>query len=106
MQPAELSLVISTGGPAQSYQAGSYNNFSMRELLAPFQQTAQMIGMTYLPPFILHGAMTTDPAVINASVQAVITHVTNPRLSPNAPMPENTQNPRKLAQTEVSLGLR
>ncbi len=25
----ELLLIISTGGPAESYQAGSYNNFSM-----------------------------------------------------------------------------
>jgi len=77
----ELTLAISTGGPAQSYQTGSYNNFSMPELLAPFQQTAQMIGMTYLPPFVLHGAMSRDPAAFNASIPALISHVTNPQKS-------------------------
>lgn len=73
----ELTLVISTGGPAQSYQTGAYNNFTMPELLAPYQQTALMTGMRYLPPFVLFGAMSRDPSIIGASIPAMITHVTN-----------------------------
>jgi len=80
----ELTLVISTGGPAQSYQAGSYNNFSMSELLVPYQQTAMMIGMTYLRPFVLHGALSRDPGALNASIPAVISHVTKPQPDPIA----------------------
>ena len=32
----------------------------MRELLAPFEQTARLCGMRYLPPFVVHGTHTLD----------------------------------------------
>ena len=43
---------ISTGGPADSYQAGGYNSYSMSEFLKPLQQTANLIQTKFLPPFI------------------------------------------------------
>jgi glutathione-regulated potassium-efflux system ancillary protein KefG len=46
---------LTTGGPAHAYEREGYNRFSMRELLAPFDQTAHLCGMKYLDPFILHG---------------------------------------------------
>lgn len=73
-----MMLAVSTGGPAESYQAGAFNRFSMLELLTPFQQTIFMTGMTYLPPFVLHSAMSRDPAKLNASIPVLISHVTNP----------------------------
>ena len=76
----ELMLAISTGGPAESYAADSYNSFSMSEFLAPFQQTANMVGMTYLSPFVLHSAMGNDQALIDDSITSVISHVTTPEL--------------------------
>jgi len=79
----ELVLAISTGGSAESYQASSFNNFGMTEFLTPFQQTAIMVGMTYLPPFVLHSAMSRDQTRLNASVPALISHVTSPRLKVN-----------------------
>ncbi len=79
----ELLLVISTGGPEESYQAGAFNNFSMPELLTPFQQTAFLTGMSYLPPFVLHSAMSRDQSRLNASVRALISHVTSPQLNSN-----------------------
>lgn len=80
----ELGLAISTGGPAESFQAGAFNNFSMPEFLAPFQQTALMVGMTYLPPFVLHSAMSRDQTRLNASIPALISYATEQRLVPNA----------------------
>lgn len=77
----ELMLVISTGGPAESYTADSYNSFSMPEFLTPFQQTATMVGMTYLSPFVLHSAMGRDQSLIEASIPAVISHITTPRIA-------------------------
>lgn len=74
----ELGLVISTGGPAESYSANSYNNFSMEEFLTPFQQTANMVGMRYLPPFVLHSAMGRDQARIDASLSAVVAYAKTP----------------------------
>ncbi len=75
----ELMLVVSTGGPAESYQSEGFNSFSMLEFLAPFQQTALMVGMTYLPPFVLHSAMSRDRTRLNASEPVLVKYVTNPR---------------------------
>jgi len=72
----ELMLAVTTGGPEESFQASSFNRFSMAEFLTPFQQTANMVGMTYLPPFVLHSAMSRDPTRLNASVDELISYVT------------------------------
>ena len=40
---------ITTGGPENSYRAGSFNNYSMSELLKPLQQTANLCKMLYQP---------------------------------------------------------
>ena len=73
---------ISTGGPADSYQAGAYNHYAMSEILKPLQQTANLIGMTYLPPFIFHSADSASPAQIQDSVEAMLAHVLDARLNP------------------------
>jgi glutathione-regulated potassium-efflux system ancillary protein KefG len=48
---------ITTGGPAAAYQRGGYNRFTVRELLAPWDQTAHLCGMRYLAPFAVHAAL-------------------------------------------------
>ena len=50
-----LLSVISTGGPMESYQPEGFNQFTIRELLRPFEQTARLCGMEYLEPFVVHG---------------------------------------------------
>ena len=46
---------ITTGGPSEAYSAGGYNNFSIRQLLVPFEQTANLCGMKFLEPHVVHG---------------------------------------------------
>jgi glutathione-regulated potassium-efflux system ancillary protein KefG len=46
---------ITTGGGEQAYCRQGYNRFSIRELLVPFEQTAHLCGMEYLPPFVVQG---------------------------------------------------
>jgi len=46
---------ITTGGRQDTYGRSGANRFTMRELLAPFEQTARLCGMDYLPPFVIHG---------------------------------------------------
>ena len=48
---------ITTGGPATSYDRAGYNRFTMRELLAPWDQTAHLCGMRFLAPFVVHAAL-------------------------------------------------
>ncbi len=46
---------ITAGGPRSAYSREGYNRFTLPELLAPFDQTAVLCKMTYLPPFVIHG---------------------------------------------------
>jgi len=48
---------ITTGGPAAAYRKDGYNRFTVRELLAPWDQTAHLCGMRYLAPFVVHAAL-------------------------------------------------
>ncbi|HPQ95649.1 MAG TPA: NAD(P)H-dependent oxidoreductase [Thiolinea sp.] len=52
-----LGNVISTGGSREAYHREGHNYFTVRELLAPFEQTANLCGMHYLPPFVVHGTL-------------------------------------------------
>lgn len=47
--------IVSTGGSAAAYQSEGDNRFTVRELLAPWEQTARLCGMEFLPPFVIHG---------------------------------------------------
>lgn len=46
---------ITAGGSAEAYCRQGYNYYNIRELLRPFEQTANLCGMDYLPPFVVHG---------------------------------------------------
>jgi glutathione-regulated potassium-efflux system ancillary protein KefG len=48
---------FSAGGPEQAYRRGGYNVFTVRELLAPWEATARLCHMRYLPPFVVFGAL-------------------------------------------------
>jgi glutathione-regulated potassium-efflux system ancillary protein KefG len=48
---------ITTGGPEAAYRRGGYNRFTVRELLAPWDQTAHLCGMQFLAPFAVHAAL-------------------------------------------------
>ena len=50
-----LLSAISAGGPEASYGRSGSNYFTVRELLAPLVQTAQLCGLELLPPFVLYG---------------------------------------------------
>jgi len=47
---------ISAGGPEEVYGPQGRNRFTIRQLLAPFDQTAHLCGMRYLAPHVIHGA--------------------------------------------------
>jgi glutathione-regulated potassium-efflux system ancillary protein KefG len=53
--------VVTTGGREAAYQEGGYNRFTMRQLLAPIEQTARLCGMDFLPPFVVHGTHRITP---------------------------------------------
>jgi glutathione-regulated potassium-efflux system ancillary protein KefF len=64
----DLWLVASTGGPESSYHPQGYNRYFFDAFLPPYEQTAALCGMRFLPPLVMHGAS-------NASGDAIATHV-------------------------------
>jgi glutathione-regulated potassium-efflux system ancillary protein KefG len=46
---------VTTGGGEAAYEPGGHNGHTVREFLAPIEQTARLCGMTYLAPFVAHG---------------------------------------------------
>jgi glutathione-regulated potassium-efflux system ancillary protein KefG len=47
--------VITSGGTREVYAADAFNRFTIREFLVPFDQTATLCKMIYLPPFAVQG---------------------------------------------------
>ena len=62
----DLWLVATTGGPDDSYRPDSYNRYFFDAFMPPYEQTAALCGMRFLPPLVLHGAHDADEAQIAA----------------------------------------
>jgi len=65
----DLWLATSTGGPAESYRSDGYNRYFFDAFLPPYDQTAALAGMRFLPPLVLHGAHRADAATVAAQAQ-------------------------------------
>ena len=65
----DLWLVVSTGGAEESYRPDSYNRYFFDAFLPPYEQTAALCGMRFLPPLLLHGAHRVGPDEIAAHAQ-------------------------------------
>ena len=51
-----LLQAVSTGGRDHAYRASGSSRYDLSDLLHPFEQTAHLCGMHYLPPFWVAGS--------------------------------------------------
>lgn len=90
----DLWLVSSTGGPASSYHPAGYNRYFFDAFVPPYEQTAALCGMRFLPPMLLHGAhqASADELARHAALfaQRLASHPVWPEL---ANLPECTDCP-------------
>ena len=68
LQGKDLWLVATTGGPDTSYHPQGYNRYFFDAFLPPYEQSAALCGMRFLPPLILHGAHTVEPEVVSRHI--------------------------------------
>lgn len=61
-------LSVTTGSPADAYHETGLHGWPFGAFLPPFRQTAELCGMRWLPPFILHGARQVPQAAVDAHV--------------------------------------
>jgi glutathione-regulated potassium-efflux system ancillary protein KefG len=50
-----LLCALSAGGRAEAYRSEGHNRFTVRQLLAPLEQTARLCGMEFLEPWVVYG---------------------------------------------------
>ena len=60
--------VITSGGTREVYAANGHNRFTIREFLFPFEQTATLCKMIYLPPFAVQGTYLLTAAALKSHV--------------------------------------
>jgi glutathione-regulated potassium-efflux system ancillary protein KefF len=65
----DLWLVASTGGSESAYRPDGHNRYFFDAFLPPYEQTAVLCGMRFLPPMVLFGAH-------RMAEQALADHVT------------------------------
>jgi len=53
----QVLTATTTGGRMEAYTEGGHNRFTMNQFLAPYEQTARLCKMDYLPPFVIHGSL-------------------------------------------------
>jgi glutathione-regulated potassium-efflux system ancillary protein KefG len=51
----KVMSAITAGGRREVYKEGGLRKYSLLQLLAPFELTARLCNMDYLPPFVVHG---------------------------------------------------
>jgi glutathione-regulated potassium-efflux system ancillary protein KefG len=61
-----LLNAVSTGGPQDAYHGKGRNRFPVRNLLAPFDQTAYLCGMGWLEPFVVHAGRKLDAGALSS----------------------------------------
>jgi glutathione-regulated potassium-efflux system ancillary protein KefF len=71
----DLWLATSTGGPEHSYRSAGYNRYFFDAFLPPYDQTAALCGLRFLPPLVLHGAHRADAAAVEAHARLFVEHL-------------------------------
>lgn len=83
-----LMSAVTTGGSDAAYHPGGANRYPVRQLLAPFELTARLCGMVYLPPFVVHGSHgiveETALAAVGRRYGELLTALSEGRLDPPA----------------------
>ena len=64
-----LWLVASTGGTEAAYHPQGHNRYFFDAFLPPYEQTAALCGLRFLPPLVLHGAHQVSEAELSSHVQ-------------------------------------
>ena len=102
----DLWLVVSTGGSQSAYHPSGYNRYFFDAFLPPYEQTAALCGMRFLPPLVLHGAHRVDEGELAAHIdvfaQRLATHPNWPEIAdltcPGCDVPEGDR-PRDPGET-------
>jgi glutathione-regulated potassium-efflux system ancillary protein KefG len=69
LQGKKVMTALSAGGRREVYQEGGMGKYTIRQFLAPLNQTVKLCNMNYLPPFVVHGTHLLDQEGIEAAAK-------------------------------------
>ncbi len=61
LQGKSMMLAVTAAGPEDAYTKDGYQNHPIRDFLVPLEQTARLCKMSFLPPYVLYGALRQSP---------------------------------------------
>ncbi len=68
----DLWLVSSTGARASAYHPTGYNRYFFDAFMHPYEQTAELCGLRFLPPLVVHGAHRLTPSELDEHVRTFV----------------------------------
>ena len=75
---------ISCGGPEEAYGPEGYNHYTLREFLRPFEQTARLCHMTFLPPHVIAGVNRLSTEQLTEAIERLERRINLIRQDPKA----------------------
>lgn len=78
----EFVICTAIGSNREGYRAGNYNNFTVDELLRPFQQSVNYVGGRYMPPYCFYRSIVATDEEIRQSSMSVCSYVTDANFNP------------------------
>jgi glutathione-regulated potassium-efflux system ancillary protein KefG len=88
-----LLSAVTAGGTETAYDAAGLNRYSLAEFLRPFEATAHLCHMRWLPPFIVHGTHLLDAEALAGQAEAYRALLQGLREAPTEPRPEPRPGP-------------
>ncbi len=73
----EWGLAVTAGGSDYAYSPQGYNLFPLEQLLRPFEVTASMIGVTFLPVFAIYNALQVSQEELALKAEEYAIHLTS-----------------------------
>jgi glutathione-regulated potassium-efflux system ancillary protein KefG len=64
-----VAWAVSTGGRAEAYAPEGHNRHTVRQLMAPLEQSMRLCGMRPLPPWVVYGTHRLDEAQIDETAR-------------------------------------
>lgn len=73
----EWGLAVTAGGSNETYSPQGYNLYSLEQLLRPFEVTASIIGVRFLPIFIVFNAMQLNEQELDLKAEKYAAYLTS-----------------------------
>jgi glutathione-regulated potassium-efflux system ancillary protein KefG len=78
----QFVVCTAIGSNREGYRSGNYNNFTVDELLRPFQQSVNYVGGKYMPPFCFYRSIVATDEEIEISAGSLCAYLTDADFDP------------------------